>query len=333
MLQYVLKRLLMLIPSLWVISLITFVIIQLPPGDYASTFAAEMAAEGNPVTAAQMAKIREDLGLDQPVMTRYWKWISNIVLRGDFGYSFTWKMKVTALIGDRLLLTVVMTLSTLIFTYLVAIPIGIYSATHQYTPVDYTATFFGFIGLATPNFLLALVIMFVAYRWFGLSVGGLFSPEYVSAPLSLAKVWDFLKHLIVPVIVIGSAEVAGLLRVVRGNLLDELDKQYVVTARSKGVSEQRLLVKYPIRAAMNPVVSSIGYVLPAIFSGSAVTAIVLNLPTVGTLLMGALLSQDMYLAGSLLLILACLTIIGTLLSDLALAWLDPRIRLEGKVTR
>ena len=333
MLQYTLKRLLMLVPSLWVISLVTFVIIQLPPGDYASTFAAEMAAEGNPVTAAQMAQIREDLGLGQPVMTRYWKWISNIVLRGDFGYSFTWKLKVSALIGDRLLLTVIMTLATLIFTYLVAIPIGIYSATHQYTTVDYTATFFGFIGLATPNFLLALVIMFLAYRWFGLSVGGLFSPEYVDVPFSLGKVWDFLKHLVVPIIVIGTGSVAGLLRVVRGNLLDELDKQYVVTARSKGVAERKLLYKYPIRAAMNPVVSSIGYVLPALFSGSAVTAIVLNLPTVGTLLMGALLSQDMYLAGSLLFILACLTVIGTLLSDLALAWLDPRIRLEGKATR
>jgi peptide/nickel transport system permease protein len=333
MLQYILKRLALLVPSLWVISLITFLIIQLPPGDYASTFAAEMAAEGNPVTAAQMARIREDLGLDQPVMTRYWMWISNIVLRGDFGYSFTWKMKVTALIGDRLLLTVIMTSATLVFTYVVAIPIGIYSATHQYTPVDYSATFFGFIGLATPNFLLALVIMFFAYRWFGLSVGGLFSPEYVDEPLSLGKAWDFLKHLVVPVIVIGTAEVAGLLRVVRGNLLDELDKQYVVTARSKGVAERKLLYKYPIRAAINPVVSSIGYVLPAVFSGSAVTAIVLNLPTVGTLLMGALLTQDMYLAGSLLLILACLTIIGTLLSDLALAWLDPRIRLEGKATR
>lgn len=333
MLQYTLKRLLMLIPSLWLISLITFVIIQLPPGDYASTFAAELAAEGNPVTAAQMAQIREDLGLDQPVMTRYWMWISNIVLRGDFGYSFTWKMKVSALIADRVLLTVIMTSATLIFTYLIAIPVGIYSATHQYTPGDYTATFFGFIGLATPNFLLALVIMFLAYRWFGLSVGGLFSPEYVDTPLSPGKVWDFLKHLVVPIIVIGTAEVAGLLRVVRGNLLDELEKQYVVTGRSKGVPERKLLYKYPVRAAMNPVISSIGYVLPAVFSGSAVTAIVLNLPTIGTLLMGALLTQDMYLAGSLVFILACLTIIGTLLSDIALAWLDPRIRLEGKVTR
>lgn len=333
MLQYTIKRLIMLIPSLFVISLVTFIIIQLPPGDFASTFAADVAEEGNPITAAQMAQIREDLGLDEPVMTRYRLWITNILLRGDFGYSFTWKMRVSALIGDRLLLTVLMTLATLIFTYAVAIPIGIYSATHQYTPLDYSATFLGFIGLATPNFLLALVIMFLAYRWFGLSVGGLFSPEFVDAPLSLAKAWDFLKHLVVPVIVIGTASVAGLLRVVRGNLLDELDKQYVVTARSKGVNERKLLYKYPIRAAMNPVVSSIGYVLPAIFSGSAVTAIVLNLPTVGTLLVGALLAQDMYLAGSLLFILACLTVVGTLLSDLLLAWLDPRIRLEGRVNR
>jgi len=305
----------------------------LPPGDFATTFAAEIAAEGSQITAAQMAKIREDLGLDQPIATRYWKWITGIVLRGDFGYSFTWKASIRDLIGERLLLTFVMTGSTLLFTYLVAIPIGIYSATHQYKPSDYIASFLGFIGLATPNFLLALVIMFSAYRWFGLSVGGLFSPEYVDAAMSFDKLIDFLKHLLVPSIVIGTASIAGLMRVVRANLLDELDKQYVVTARSKGVDERKLLVKYPIRAAMNPVVSTIGYILPELFSGSAVTAIVLNLPTVGTLLMGSLLSQDMYLAGSLLLILAFLTIIGTLISDILLAWLDPRIRLEGKASR
>lgn len=333
MLQYIVKRILTLIPVIFVISLITFVIIQLPPGDYATTYMAQLREEGQRLSTAEVSRIREDLGLDKPVIVQYWKWISGIVFRGDFGHSFTWRMKVSELIGGRIFLTVLVALATLVFTYLVAVPIGIYSATHQYTVGDYVATFFGFIGLATPNFLLGLIIMFLLYKYFGLSIGGLFSPEFVSAPWTIAKAIDFVKHLFVPMIVIGTASIAGLLRVVRANLLDELDKDYVTTARSKGVPERRLLYKYPIRAAMNPVVSSIGYVLPALFSGSAVTAIVLNLPTVGTLLMGSLLAQDMYLAGSLLFIMACLTVLGTLISDIALAWLDPRIRLEGKASR
>ena len=330
MLQYIVRRIITLIPILLVISVVTFFIIQLPPGDYATIYASQLEAEGMRLTTAQVSQIREDLGLDRPVIVQYWKWISGIVFRGDFGYSFTWRLKVTDLVGDRVVLTMIVTMATMLFTYAVAVPIGVYSATHQYTPGDYAATFFGFIGLATPNFLLGLIIMFLAYRYFGLSVGGLFSPEFIGAPFSAAKLVDFLKHLVVPIIVIGTASVAGLLRVVRANLLDELEKQYVVTARSKGVGETRLLYKYPIRAAMNPVVSSIGYVLPALFSGSAVTAIVLNLPTVGTLLMGSLLAQDMYLAGSLLFIMACLTVLGTLVSDILLAWLDPRIRMGGK---
>jgi peptide/nickel transport system permease protein len=333
MIPYIIKRILTIIPIVFVISLITFSIIQLPPGDYATVYISQLREEGQRLSTAEISKIREDLGLDQPTIVQYGKWISGIVLRGDFGYSFGWNMKVTALIGDRIFLTVVVAMTTLIFSYMVAVPIGIYSATHQYTPGDYAATFFGFIGLATPNFLLGLIIMYLLYRYFGLSVGGLFSPEFVGAPFSLAKLIDFIKHLFVPVIVIGTASVAGLLRVVRANLLDELEKQYVITARSKGVGEKKLLYKYPIRAAMNPVVSSIGWVLPALFSGSTVTAIVLNLPTVGTLLMGALMAQDMYLAGSLLFIMACLTVVGTLVSDILLAWLDPRIRLEGKGSR
>ena len=330
MLHYIVKRIVTLIPIVFVISLITFFIIQLPPGDYATVYASQLEEQGQRLSTAEISKIREDLGLNQPVIVQYWKWISGIIFRGDFGYSFTWRMKVTALIGDRIFLTLVVAMTTLIFSYLVAIPIGIYSATHQYTVGDYTATFFGFIGLATPNFLLGLIIMYLLFKYFGLSVGGLFSPEFVGVPFSFAKLIDFVKHLFVPVIVIGTASIAGLLRVVRANLLDELDKQYVTTARSKGVPERKLLYKYPIRAAMNPVVSSIGYVLPALFSGSVVTAIVLNLPTVGTLLMGSLLAQDMYLAGSLLFIMACLTVVGTLMSDILLAWLDPRIRLDGK---
>ena len=327
MLQYVLKRLFTLIPIIFVISFITFFIIQLPPGDYATIYTSQLEEQGQRLSTAEISKIREDLGLNQPVIVQYWKWISGIVFRGDFGYSFTWRMKVTGLIGDRILLTLIVAMTTLVFSYVVAVPIGIYSATHQYTPGDYVATFLGFIGLATPNFLLGLIIMYLLYRFFGLSVGGLFSPEFVGAAFSFAKLFDFVKHLVVPVIVIGTASVAGLLRVVRANLLDELQKQYVTTARSKGLNERRLLYKYPIRAAMNPVVSSIGWVLPALFSGSAVTAIVLNLPTVGTLLMGALMAQDMYLAGSLLFIMACLTVVGTLISDILLAWIDPRIRL------
>ena len=255
------------------------------------------------------------------------------MLHGDFGKSFQWNMPVSELIGERLMLTVTISILTLLFTYVVAIPIGIYSATHQYSIGDYSFTIFGFAGLATPNFLLALILMFVFYKYFGLSAGGLFSIEYALAPWSVGKVIDMLKHLPIPIIVIGTAGTAELIRIMRGCLLDELRKQYVITARAKGVSERRLLFKYPVRIAINPIVSTIGWTLPTIVSGTTITAIVLSLPTTGPLLFRALISQDMYLAGSTIMFLTFLTVIGTLISDILLVWVDPRIRYERAVAQ
>ena len=314
--------------TLAVVSVLVFAIIQLPPGDFLTTYIAQLEAMDQEVTDAEVAALKVRYGLEKPIYQQYLKWITGILLRGDFGYSFQWNKPVHELIGERLLLTMVISLTTLVFTYVVAIAIGIYSAIRQYSFGDYLATFVGFIGLATPNFLLALVLMFLALRYFGISAGGLFSPEFVRAPWSGAKVLDLLQHLWVPVIVVGTAGTAGLIRIMRGVLLDELHKQYVVTARAKGNRERRLVFKYPVRVAINPVVSTVGWVLPEIISGATITAVVLSLPTTGPLLLKALLSQDMFLAGSFLLVLAALTVVGTLISDLMLAAIDPRIRLE-----
>jgi peptide/nickel transport system permease protein len=311
--------------------MISFWIIQLPPGDFVTTYVAKMREMGDNVDQAFVDQLRADMGLDQPVIVQYFKWIKGIITKGDFGISFEWNKKVTDLIGQRLMLTMVISIASLIFTYLVSIPIGIYSATHQYSAGDFIATFVGFIGLAMPNFLLAILLMFFSYKTTGQLMNGLFSADYVDAGWSMGKVFDLLKHMIIPVIVIGTAGTCSMIRVVRGQLLDEIRKQYVVTARAKGVDEKTILWKYPVRAAMNPVVSTIGWSLTAIFSGSTITAIVLNLPTQGSQLYRALTSQDMYLAGTLLLILATLTVIGTLISDILLAWLDPRIRAERTV--
>jgi peptide/nickel transport system permease protein len=327
MLQFIIKRGLLMIPTLLIVSMISFIIIQLPPGDFLTTYVASLKEMGENIDSRAVEEMRENYGLNQPVYVQYWKWISGILLRGDFGHSLEWKKKVSTLIQDRIMLTMVVAIASLLFTYILAIPIGIYSATHQYSFADYVATSIGFIGLATPNFLLALILMFLFYRFFGMSVGGLFSPEFIEAPWSVAKVIDLINHIWIPMIVIGTAGTCSLIRVMRGSLLDELRKQYVITARAKGVTEKTLLFKYPVRAALNPIVSTIGWTLPGIFSGSTITAIVLNLPTQGPLLYRALTSQDMYLAGSFLLILATLTVIGTLVSDIALAWLDPRIRI------
>ena len=333
MIQFIMKRLLLMIPTLVIISIISFIIIQLPPGDFLTSYVAALRETGEYIDSDAVEDMRKAYGLDQPVYVQYWKWISGIVLHGDFGHSFEWKKKVSDLIGERLILTMVVAVGSLLFTYIVAIPIGIYSAIRQYSIGDYIFTFIGFIGLATPNFLLALILMFLFYKYFGLSIGGLFSPEFVRAPWSMARVMDMVSHLWIPIIVIGTAGTCSLIRIMRGSLLDELRKQYVITARAKGVAEKRLLFKYPVRAALNPIVSTIGWTLPGIFSGSTITAIVLNLPTQGPLLFRALVSQDMYLAGSFLLILAALTVIGTLVSDIALAWLDPRIRIDKGGTR
>jgi len=309
------------------VSVVAFIIIQLPPGDYLASYIMSLEAAGEEVSEAEVASLRRQYGLDLPIYFQYFKWMSR-ALRGDFGMSFYWNMPVSKLLAERVPLTVVISLFTLVFTYMVAIPIGIYSATHQYSVGDYTFTTIGFVGLATPNFLLALILMFFFYKYFGLSVGGLFSPQYEEAAWSIDKLVDLLKHLPIPIVVIGTAGTAGLVRVMRGCLLDELQKQYVITARAKGVHEKKLLFKYPVRVAVNPIISKIGWALPEIFSGATITAIVLNLPTTGPLLFRGLLSQDMYLTGGIIMILTSLTVLGTLLSDIFLVFLDPRIRYE-----
>jgi peptide/nickel transport system permease protein len=327
MLQYILRRVLYMIPTLFAISIVSFIIIQLPPGDYLTSLVATMASTGETVDRAQLVALEQRYGLGQPLYVQYWKWISGILLRGDFGQSFEWNQPVSSLIWGRLALTFVLSLSTLLLTWFIAFPIGIYSAVRQYSAGDYISTIIGYVGLAIPNFLLALVLMYIAFKYFNQSVGGLFSPEYADAPWTLGKVWDMLKHLWIPVIIIGTAGTAGLIRIMRANLLDELHKPYVVTARAKGLSETKLLLKYPVRMALNPFVSTLGWTLPVLVSGAAIVSIVLSLPTAGPLLLRALMSQDMYLAGSFIMLLSTLTVIGTLISDVLLAWLDPRIRL------
>jgi peptide/nickel transport system permease protein len=327
MLSYIARRILYMVILLAALSFFSFVLIELPPGSFVDNLIQQLRNMGVQIDLEEIRSLEERFGLNLPFMSRYRLWMSNL-LRGDLGYSLAYNQPVTKLIGQRLLLTVTITMLTLVITYLIAIPIGIYSATHQYSLTDYAVTVFGFIGLATPNFLLALILMFVFYRYFGWSVGGLFSPEFEFQPWSLAKFLDFLKHLPIPLVVIGTAGTAGLIRVMRAALLDELRKQYVLTGRAKGLEEGRLLFKYPLRIAINPMVSTIGGVLPALVSGEALTAIVVGLPTVGPLLLDALRSQDMYLAGSLVMVLSALAVIGILISDLLLVVVDPRIRFE-----
>lgn len=328
MLGFIVRRTLYMIPTLIAISLVAFIIIQLPPGDYLTTIVASLASQGEDIDPAALQALENRYGLGQPVYVQYWKWITGIVFRGDFGQSFSWNMPVTALIWDRLTLTLLLSISSLLFVWAVAFPVGILSAVRQYSIGDYVATFLGFIGLAIPNFLLALILMWISFRYFNQSVGGLFSPEYQEAAWSWGKVKDLLAHLWIPVIIIGTAGTASLIRIMRANLLDELRKPYVVTARAKGLPEWKVILKYPVRLALNPFVSTVGWVLPTLISGATITAIVLSLPTTGPLLLRALMSQDMYLAASFILMLSVLTVIGTLISDLLLAWLDPRIRLE-----
>ncbi len=326
MLAYIGRRIIMMIPTLFAISLVSFAVIQLPPGDFLTTYAAGLSDQGEEIEEHVLESLRARYGLNQPVYVQYLKWMRNI-FQGDFGYSFDWQVPVIELIGQRLALTFVLSLSTLLFIWVIAFPVGVYSAVKQYSLGDYIATFVSFLGRSIPNFLLALVLLWIAFAYFGQSVGGLFSPEYEEAPWSWAKIWDLLKHIWIPMIVLGTGGTAGLIRIMRANLLDELHKPYVLTARSKGLSETRLLIKYPVRAALNPFVSTLGWQLPGLVSGSSIIAIVLNLPTTGPLLLKALRAQDMYLAGSFILILSALTVIGTLISDLLLAALDPRIRL------
>ncbi|MFF2089887.1 ABC transporter permease [Paenibacillus sp. NPDC058174] len=328
MLQYIIRRILLVIPVVIFISFVVFYIIQLPPGDYVSSYSAKMSAAGDVMTQAEMDEMRSNLGLDRPVYEQYFVWMKKIVLHGDFGFSFNYNKPVLAVVKQYMGLTLVVSLVTMVFQYLVAIPVGIYTAVKQYSPGDYFFSGLSFIGMATPNFLLAIILMFLSYTWFGDPLLGLFSNEYVNAPWSMDKVIDLAKHLVIPVIVIGLASTADLIRVMRGQMLDELNKPNVVTARAKGVSETKILLKYPTRAALNPIVSTFGWSLSSVFTGSTITAIVLNLPIQGPVMYNALLGQDMYLAGSWLLFMALLTVLGTLISDILLAWLDPKIRTE-----
>ncbi|WP_114855737.1 ABC transporter permease [Brachybacterium sp. YJGR34] len=329
MLRYIGRRVLILIPTVWAISLITFIIIQLPPGDYLTTVQAKLAAAGDqPLDAAELERLSERYGLGDPWYVQYWKWISNIVLHLDFGESFSYNRPVSDLLMERLPLTITLSILTLIFIWAISFPIGVYSALRQYSITDYAFTFFGYLGLAVPNFLIALVLMWIGLTYFGQSVGGLLSPEYRDAPWSLAKVGDLLAHLWIPIVIWGTAGTAGNIRVLRANLLDELRKPYVSAGRARGMKRNRLTIKYPVRAALNPFFSTIGWILPGLIAADAITSQVLNLNTTGPLLLNALMSQDMYLAGSILLISAVLVVIGTLISDLALAWLDPRVRLR-----
>jgi peptide/nickel transport system permease protein len=328
MLQFIIRRTLMMIPTLFAISVVTFVIIQLPPGDFFTTYISNMAAMGETVDQTMVEKIKADYGFDQPVYIQYFKWITKIVTQGDFGRSFQRGKPVADLIGERMWLTIALSLFALVITWIIAFPIGIYSAVRQYSLLDYIFTFFGFIGLAIPSFLLALVLMYIAFKYMGQSVGGLFSPEFGDAPWSLAKVGDLLNHLWIPTIIIALEGTAGLIRVMRANLLDELHKPYYTTAKAKGLSEFRALMEYPVRVALNPWVSSIGWILPGLVSGATIISVVLNLPTTGPMQLEALLNQDMYLAGAFVLLLSTLTVFGTLLSDILLAYLDPRIRYQ-----
>jgi peptide/nickel transport system permease protein len=325
MLYFIARRIIWSIPILFFVSLISFLIIQAPPGDFVSALTAALIERGDSVDYVQLEALRERYGLDQPFYVQYWRWISGVLV-GDFGVSFEWRQPVSGLIWERMFLSVVLAAATVLFTWALALPIGIFSAVKKYTIWDYVVTAIGFIGLAIPNFLLALVLMYVAVVHLGTDVSGLFSAQYQNAPWSWAKFVDLINHLWIPVIILGTSSTASIIRIMRANLLDELPKPYVTTARAKGLSELRLLLKYPVRLALNPFISTIGWIFPQIISGSVIVSVVLSLPTAGPMLLTALKAQDMYLAGSFVLLLSCLSVIGMLVSDILLAITDPRIR-------
>ena len=327
LLAYIIKRILYAIPFFFLVSLVAFALIQAPPGDYLTTFAATLAQSGDIVDQERLEALRVRYGLDQPFLVQYWKWITGVV-QGDFGVSFEWQQPVADLIWERMALSVTLALSTLVFTWALAFPIGIYSAVRKYSVGDYVVSAVGFIGLAVPNFLFALVLMYIAVTVFGSDVSGLFSDEYQTAPWSWAKLLDLLGHIWIPIIILGTSATASLVRIMRANLLDELHKPYVTTARAKGLSELRLIIKYPVRLALNPFVSTIGWAFPQLISGAVITAFVLSLPTAGPLLLQALLAQDMHLAGAFILLLCMLSVVGMLISDILLALIDPRIRYQ-----
>ena len=322
---YIFRRLLMVIPTLLAVSIVSFIIIDLPPGDWLDSYVAQLRDQDVDINEEIIEGLRMQYGFDQPLYVRYFKWMRG-VLRGDFGQSFQYRQSVTSLIGERLGLTLVVTFAALIFTWIVALPIGIYSAVKQHSLGDYVATFIGFIGVSVPDFLIGLVLMFLIFKYRGVVIGGLFSEQYVNAAWSWERVKDLLDHLWVPAIIMGLSGTAGLIRIMRANLLDELHRPYVVTARARGLPEWRLIIKYPVRMAMNPFVSGLAFVIPGLVSGGIILSSVLNLPIAGSQLLSALRSQDMYLAGAYILLLSTLTVLGTFVSDLLLAWLDPRIR-------
>ena len=327
MLVYIIKRLLLLPVLLFVFSVVAFILIQAPPGDFVTSYVAELAASGSSMDQMQIEALRALYGLDQPMYVQYFKWVTRI-LQGDLGISLDWQKPITELIGQRLMLTLALGIFTLLFTFAVAVPIGILSATRQYSFWDYFFTVFNYLGVATPTFMTALVLMWLAFSYYGITITGLFSQEYLDAPWSAARVVDLGKHIWLPIVILGLDGTARLARIMRANLLDELHKPYMEMARAKGMSEFRLVMKYPVRLAINPLVSSLGWYLPLVFSGSLIVATVLNLPTIGPLLLRSLISQDMFLAGSIVMIYFAIAVLGTLLSDILLAWLDPRIRME-----
>ena len=341
MFNYLVQRLLIMIPTLLVISFLVFVIIQLPPGDFLSNQLAELQSQGDSAATERIEFLRAQYGLDRSFLEQYAIWLGvwpgpeglSGMLQGDMGHSFEFDLPVTDVVGDRIWLTIIVSFSTIIFTWLVSFPIGVYSATHQYSWGDHSLTFLGFLGLATPNFLLALVLLYLANVWFGTEIGGLMADQYLDQPWSFGKLVSILEHLWVPVVVIGTSGTAGMIRRLRANLLDELQKQYVTTGRAKGLGRFRLLIKYPLRVSLNPFIADIGNLLPQVISGAAIVSVVLSLPTTGPMLLQALESQDQFLAGSFLMGLALLTVIGMFLSDVALAFLDPRIRLGASGTR
>jgi peptide/nickel transport system permease protein len=329
MVSYIIRRFFAGLLTIWAASMLSFLIIQLPPGDYVTSYIAQLQSTGTVISAGEAEALRIQYGLDQPIYMQYVKWVG-LMMRGNFGMAMEYNRPVLEVIGDRLTLTMVVSLAAVIFIWAVALPIGIYSAVRQYSIGDYFFTFISFIGIAIPNFMLALIVMYVGFKYFGITrIGGLFSPEFLLQPWSMAKVWDLMKHLPLPALILGLAGTAELVRIMRANLLDELRKPYVTTARAKGLSKTRVILKYPVRAALNPFASTIGYIFPFIVSGSIIVSLVLSLPTVGPLLFKALIAQDLFLAGTILLLLAILTVIGTFISDLVLMWVDPRIRLEN----
>lgn len=329
MLSYLVRRLLLAALTVFAVSVLSFAIIQLPPGDYVTSYIANMSASGSAVSEQEALALREQYGLDQPMYVQYLRW-AGMILQGNFGMAMEWNRPVLEVIGDRLWLTMAISVAAVIFTWAVALPIGIYSAVKQYSIGDYIFTFVGFMGLAVPGFLLALIMMYFGFTLFHTNIGGLFSPEMADAPWSMEKFWDLLKHMPLPAVILGLAGTAQMIRIMRANLLDELRKPYVVAARARGLSETHVILKYPVRVALNPFASTIGYLFPYIVSGSIIVSLVLSLPTVGPMLLKALVAQDMFLAGTIVLLLGVMTVVGTLISDLILMWIDPRIRLEGK---